>query len=360
MLPNAINFTLRRNNKSNTNIKLSKNIDQSINKNNNKNIIIPKIQNFNFNEDDLIKQKINLYQLKNFSPSNQSKTKSNIWNTNTLNYNNISNINTNNNINIKNLIQNLNYLHSRNYKNNTIENSPKFKNNILFNSCSILPNKNENKYKSYSKLYNFETLSTKESKQNIIFNKDSKNNITKTNNDLLKDLKEKSHEIKKLNFNIIKIDKNISSENLFTRNNNNTNNLKESETCKNDNLHNTKKLFYKKYNITKKMKLKKIADSQSNEKKENNDENTILCYQRHLKKKCFSIKLPKINRISLNERVFKKTEDYGNYLYNKNNLDYYYNDYFSTNNNKIQTINKVIMKNELIREKILSSLINND
>ena len=62
----------------------------------------------------------------------------------------------------------------------------------------------------------------------------------------------------------------------------------------------------------------------------------------------------------MNERVFKKTEDYGNYLYNKNNLDYYYNDYFSTNNNKIQTINKVIMKNELIREKILSSLINND
>ena len=361
MLPSALEFNLRRHVRVNTIYKISKNIGQPIDKNSNKKMILSKIHNSNFKEDDLIKQKINFYQFKNFSTNINDKilSKPNIYSANTCNNNSKSNININNNTSITNLIQNSNYQHSRNYEMNTVENMSKIKKNNIFNSCDILSTKNEKKNNHLNRLYNFDILSPKDSKQNNIFNNYSKKNIIvhKINNDLLKVFREKLHVSNKLNCNIIKIEKNISSKNIATRNNSS---LKENKTVKNNSSHNSKNFFYKKYNITKNMKLKKISKSQNKERKENSVKNTIPYYNRNFRKIGFSIQLPKINRISLNERVFKKTEDYGNYLYNLNNLDYYYIDYFSAKNNQKKSISKVFMNNPLIREKISSSSIKDE
>lgn len=364
MFPKTIGFNIRRNIRVNTIYKISKSIEQPINRNSNKQIALSNIHDFNFNGDDLIKQKINLYQLKKFSTNNNIKKipKPSIFNTNTHNNYIKMNNNTNNNTNTINLIRNSNSRNSRNHEKNTVDSTSKNKKNIIFNSYNILSNEVENKYKNINNLHNFEILSPKDSKQNNFFNIDSKKNINlhKISNDLIKSLKRNSHERHKLNCKIIKIEKNISSKNVISRNNSRTNSLKECKTCKNNNQNKTKKFFYKKYNITKKMKLKKISKSQNKEREENNAKTMLSYYRRHLRKISFAIQLPKINRISLNERVFKKTDSNENYLYNENNLDYYFNNYFSPNNNKKKYISRVFMNNPLIREKIQNSLINNE
>ena len=130
----------------------------------------------------------------------------------------------------------------------------------------------------------------------------------------------------KSDFNIFKINKNFSAKNSSTN----------------------KNFFCKKYNVTKKMKLKK---NQSQESSENFEK--IPDFPKFARNSQISIKLPKISKISLIDKIYLNNIKN---LYEGINQDYLGdNNYIFVKNNLKQTISKIFMNNRLAKDKSLNS-----
>ena len=213
---------------------------------------------------------------------------------------------------------------SKNNDYNTIDNKTSRKNNYIINS---------NERAKINKKYIEEILS--EQRASHKFYQLGKNELISKFYKLSPrrhlQMKEKNNNNKiilrnKSDFNIFKINKNFSAKNSSTN----------------------KNFFCKKYNVTKKMKLKK---NQSQESSENFEK--IPDFPKFARNSQISIKLPKISKISLIDKIYLNNIKN---LYEGINQDYLGdNNYIFVKNNLKQSISKIFMNNRLAKDKSLNS-----